>query len=145
MRRWQTLYEICHHNIIYRTLNFNIPLPPSRHRKRYPSHYREIWGFKNANIYCIQKAISNFATKSAISQPKRLWIFFLNFVLPKIIKFGYKTPHFMQKPITLSLKNDSHSPKVSKIIPQLIIRRYFSSNKVMKLHQKHTVKHQQIF
>ena len=25
----QSLYDKCHHNIIYETLNFNIPLPPS--------------------------------------------------------------------------------------------------------------------
>ena len=24
----QSFYKTCHHNIIYRTLNFNIPLPP---------------------------------------------------------------------------------------------------------------------
>ena len=48
----QSLYEICHHNIIYGTLNFNIPLP-------HP-YFREIWDYKNANIECIQKSIYNF-------------------------------------------------------------------------------------
>ena len=43
----QSLYETCHHNIIYGTLNFNIPLPPP--------YFREKWDYKNANIECIQK------------------------------------------------------------------------------------------
>ena len=29
----QSLYETCHHNIVYGTLNFNIPLPPLYFRK----------------------------------------------------------------------------------------------------------------
>ena len=48
----QSLYEKCHHNIIYGTLNFNIPLPPP--------YLGEPWDFKNANIECIQKSINNF-------------------------------------------------------------------------------------
>ena len=47
----QSLYETCHHNIVYRTLNFNIPLPPC---------FRKIWDYKNANITCIQESIYNF-------------------------------------------------------------------------------------
>ena len=45
----QTLDETCHHNIIYRTLNFNIPLAAP--------YLREIWDYKNANIESIQKSI----------------------------------------------------------------------------------------
>ena len=48
----QSLYETCHHNIIYGTLNFIKPLPPP--------YFREIWDYKNANIECIQKSIYNF-------------------------------------------------------------------------------------
>ena len=29
----QLLYKKCHQNIVYRTLNFNIPLPPSYYRE----------------------------------------------------------------------------------------------------------------
>ena len=46
----QSLYETCHHNIIY--INFNIPLPPP--------YFREIWDYKNENIEYIQKLIYNF-------------------------------------------------------------------------------------
>ena len=42
-------YKICHHNIIYGTLNFDIPL--------FLPYFREICGYKNANIECIQKPI----------------------------------------------------------------------------------------
>ena len=48
----RTLDETCHHNIIYRTLNFNILLDVP--------YLREIWDYKNANIECIQKSIYNF-------------------------------------------------------------------------------------
>ena len=44
--------EICHHKIIYETLDFYIP--------HSPPYFREIWDFKNANIESIQKSISNF-------------------------------------------------------------------------------------
>ena len=48
----QSIYEKCHHNITYGTLDFNVPLPPP--------YYREIWDYKNADTESIQKAISNF-------------------------------------------------------------------------------------
>ena len=38
----QSLYETCYHNIINRTLNFSIPLPPP--------YFKEIWDYKNANF-----------------------------------------------------------------------------------------------
>ena len=47
----QSLYETCHHNIIYGTLNFNIRLPRP--------YFRERWDYKNVNIECIQKSIYN--------------------------------------------------------------------------------------
>ena len=47
-----SLHETCHYNIIYGTLNFNIPLPPP--------YFREILDYKNANIECIQKSIYSF-------------------------------------------------------------------------------------
>ena len=48
----QSIYGICHHNIIYGTLNFNIILPPP--------YYRELRDLKSANAECIQKSINNF-------------------------------------------------------------------------------------
>ena len=48
----QPIYEKCHHNITYGTLDFNVPLPPP--------YYRDIWDYKNADAESIQNAISNF-------------------------------------------------------------------------------------
>ena len=48
----QSLYETCHHNVIYGTLNFHISLPRP--------YFREIRNYKNENIECIQKLIYNF-------------------------------------------------------------------------------------
>ena len=46
------IHKKCHHEIIYGTLNFNVPLPPP--------YSREIWDYKHANTENIQKAISMF-------------------------------------------------------------------------------------
>ena len=48
----KSFYEKGDHNIIYGTLNFNMPLSLP--------YYRELWDFKSANIECIQKSINNF-------------------------------------------------------------------------------------
>ena len=45
------MYEKCHHNITYGTLNFDVPLPP---------HYRDVWDYKHENTETIQRAISTF-------------------------------------------------------------------------------------
>ena len=47
-----SIYERCHHNIIYGTLNFDIPLPPP--------YYRDVRYYKHANTENIQKVISTF-------------------------------------------------------------------------------------
>ena len=52
-----SIYNKCHHNIIYGTLNFKVPLPPPYHCG--------IWVYKKANIQNIQKAVSMFDWRSA--------------------------------------------------------------------------------
>ena len=47
-----SIYEKCHHNIIYGTLNFHVPLPPP--------YYRDVWDYKHTNTESIQKVISTF-------------------------------------------------------------------------------------
>ena len=42
-------HEKCHCDIIYVTLDFNVPLPPP--------YYREIWDYTHASTENIQKAI----------------------------------------------------------------------------------------
>ena len=47
-----TIFEKCHHNIIYGKINIRVPLPPV--------YIREVWDYSKANIENINKAISNF-------------------------------------------------------------------------------------
>ena len=42
------LYEKCHHNLIYRKINFNVPLPPT--------YISEIWDYKSAKLENIQQS-----------------------------------------------------------------------------------------
>ena len=109
----QSLYEKCQHNIIYGTLNFNIPLPPP--------YCRELWDFKSANIECIQKSINNFYWARAFQNQsckeqckilaETLLNKFFNFIPHKIRKFGYKTPEWINKSIRLSLEKRSKLTK----------------------------------
>ena len=85
----QSHYEKCHHNIIYGTLNFNIPLPPP--------YCRELWDFKSTNTKCIQKSINNvdwaraFQNQNCKEQCKilseTLLNIFRNFITHKIKNF----------------------------------------------------------
>ena len=43
----QSIYDKCHHNIIYGKLNFDIPLPPP--------YFRKIWDYKKANTKAIKE------------------------------------------------------------------------------------------
>ena len=109
----QSLYETCHHNIIYGTLNFNIPLPPPC--------FREVWDYKNAYIECIQKSIYTFDwtrslenrncnEKSKILSETLLNIFH-NFIPYKTKRIDYKTPEWINRSIKLFLKKRSKLTK----------------------------------
>ena len=126
------IYEKCHHNIIYGTLNFNVLLPPP--------YYRDIWDYKHANTESIQKAISNFDwSKTFLHRSVNekckilteiLLNIFKNFIPNKTQKFDYKTPDWMNRSITLSLKKDQNLPRDITLIQQVT-----SSSKEMLLHQ----------
>ena len=100
----QSLYETCHNNIIYGTLNFNIPL--------HPPYFREIWDYKNPNIGCIQKLIHDYDWTRAFQKQncngkckilsETFLNIFHNFIPHKINKFDYKTPEWINKSIKLS-------------------------------------------
>ena len=47
-----SLFEKCHHNIIFGKINIRIPLPSS--------YVREVWDYSSANTKNIQKAVRNF-------------------------------------------------------------------------------------
>ena len=112
----QWLYQTSQHNIIYRTLNFNIPLSPP--------YYTEIWNYKNASIRGIQKSKNNFdwardfqnwyCNEKFIILSKTLLNIFHNFILHKIItrkKNDYKNLQRINKSIKLSLKKWSKLTK----------------------------------
>ena len=91
-RAEQSIYEKCHHNIIYGSLNFNIP--------HSPLYFRELWDIKNANIECIQKSVNNFDRTTTFKNrncneqckilSETLLNVFRNFIFHKIKKFDYK-------------------------------------------------------
>ena len=93
----KTIHEKCHHNIIYRTLSFSVPLPPL--------YYREIWDYKHANTENIQKAIAMFDWHKAFKSKNTnemtriltdtLMNIFKNFILHKTEKFDCKYPEWM--------------------------------------------------
>ena len=47
-----SIFDKCHHNIIFGKINIHVPLPPT--------YVREVWDYKKANIENIKKVISNF-------------------------------------------------------------------------------------
>ena len=47
-----SIFDKCHHNIIYGKINICVPLPPI--------YVREVWDYIKANIENIKKAISTF-------------------------------------------------------------------------------------
>ena len=105
----QSIYDKCHHDIIYGKLNFDIPLPPP--------YYRKFWDYKKANTEAIQRAISAFNWDKAFQNKdindkikilnETLLNIFNNFISNKISKFDYKKPVWMNKGITLHLKKRS--------------------------------------
>ena len=112
----QWLYQTSQHSIIYRTLNFNIPLSPP--------YYTEIWNYKNASIRRIQKSKNNFdwardfqnwyCNEKFIILSKTLLNIFHNFILHRIItrkKNDYKNLQRINKSIKLSLKKWSKLTK----------------------------------
>ena len=112
----QWLYQTSQHSIIYRTLNFNIPLSPP--------YYTEIWNYKNASVRRIQKSKNNFdwardfqnwyCNEKFIILSKTLLNIFHNFILHKIItrkKNDYKNLQRINKSIKLSLKKWSKLTK----------------------------------
>ena len=90
----QSIYEKCHRNITYGTLDFYVPLSSL--------YYRDIWYYKNADTESIQKAISNFdwpkafrnknANESCKLMMDTLMNIFKNYIPRKTKKFDCKTP-----------------------------------------------------
>ena len=87
-----SIFEKCHHKLIYGIINFNARLPPS--------YLREIWDYKNANVNHIQSAVSSVdweflfcganVNKKVEILNECLKNIFHNFIPNRIIKGIYK-------------------------------------------------------
>ena len=115
----QTIYNKCHHNIIYGSLNLHIPFPPT--------YYREVWDYKNTDPVCTQRTISLvnwndvFGNKTADEKVKNLnnilLNIFINFIPNRVIKADYKDHNWMNPRTISSLRNRSKLTKRYYCIP----------------------------
>ena len=86
-----SIFEKCHHNIIFGKINIRI-LPP-------PSYVREVWNYRKANVKSIQKAIQtfdwvkafeNFSVDGKVDVPNETLInIFQNYIPNKKVKCNY--------------------------------------------------------
>ena len=89
-----SIFDKCHHNIIYGKINIHVPLPPT--------YVREVWDYEKANIEHIKKAISNFDWNKAFENlsvdekvyflNKTLLNIFRNYISNKKNKCEYRQP-----------------------------------------------------
>ena len=115
-----SLYEKCHHNLIYGKINFNVPLPPP--------YIREVWDYKNAKVENIQQSVSgidwNFIFQGKTVNQKVnilnecLLNVFHNFIPNKKIKFNYKDPPWMTEIVKSKLRERSN-----------LVKRYYKNGK----------------
>ena len=99
-----SLFEKCHHNIIYGKIDFKILIPPP--------YTREVWDYKNASAECIQCSVSSidwdflFWGKSINEKVdilnQCLKNIFYNFVPDKVIKCDYRQPPCMTESIKIN-------------------------------------------
>ena len=101
-----SIFDKCHHNIIYGKINIRVPLPPT--------YVREVWDYEKANIENTKKAVSNFDWNKAFENVsvdekvdflnKTLLNIFRNCIPNKKIKCDYLQPPWMIDNIKKSLK-----------------------------------------
>ena len=101
-----SLFEKCHHNIVYGKIDFKIPI--------LTPYMREIWDYKNASTESIQRSVSStdwdflFWGKSINKKVdilnECLKNIFHNFVPNKVINCDYKQPPWMSESIKSKLK-----------------------------------------
>ena len=101
-----SIFDKCHHNIIYGKINIHVPLPPR--------YVREVWDYEKANIEYIKKAISTFDWNKAFGNlsvdekvdflNETLLNVFRNYIPEKKIKCDYQQPPWMTDIIKKSLK-----------------------------------------
>ena len=108
-----SLYEKCHHNLIYGKINFNVPLPQP--------YIREVWDSKNAVIENIHQSVSGidwdfmFQGKPVNQKVnilnECLLNVFHNFIPNKQIKFNCKDPPWMTETVKSKLRERSNLVK----------------------------------
>ena len=101
-----SIFEKCHHNIIFGKINISVPLPPV--------YVREVWDYSKANVEHINKAISNFNWHNAFKDlsvdekvkllNETLLNIFRNYIPNKKIKCDYREPPWMTDKIKTLLK-----------------------------------------
>ena len=92
-----SIFDRCHHDIIYGKINIRVPLPLT--------YVSEVWDYEKANIENIKKAISNFDWNKAFENlsvdekvdflNKTLLNIFRNYIPNKKIKCDYRQPPWM--------------------------------------------------
>ena len=101
-----SIFDKCHHNIIYGKISIRVPVPPT--------YAREVWDYKRVKIENIKKAISKFDWNKAFQNisidekvnflNKTLLNIFRNYIPNKKIKCDYRRPPWITDNIKKSLK-----------------------------------------
>ena len=92
-----SIFDKCHHIIIYGKINIRVHLPPT--------YVREVWDYEKTNIENIKKAIFNFDWNKTFENlsvdekvdflNKNLLNIFRNYIPNKTSKFDYRQPPWM--------------------------------------------------
>ena len=108
-----TIFDKCHHDIIYGKINICVPLPPA--------YVCEVWDYRKANVETIKKAISNFNWNKAFENlaidekvvllNQTLLNIFRNYIPNKKIKCDYQQPPWMTNKTKNLLKERSKLTK----------------------------------
>ena len=101
-----SIFEKCHHNIIFGKIEISVPLPPA--------YVREVWDYSKANAENIKKAISSFNWNKAFENlsidakvellNETLLNILRNYIPNKKIKWDYRQPPWMNDNIKRKLK-----------------------------------------
>ena len=104
-----SIFEKCHHDVIFRKNNICIPLPPS--------YVCEVWDYRKANVKSIQKVIQTFDWVKAFGNlsndekvdvlNETLMNIFQNYISNKKVKCNYFHPPWMNNKIKKCLRERS--------------------------------------